>query len=83
MIENHTLANISQNRAKLTYGIKKLRLFISVLVGLYVTYVVTSTVSFLADHERIIIFGSVLGATIFVFYLYLGVERKNRKKLEA
>ena len=83
MGENHNQTSISQNRAMLTYGIKKVRLFISVLVGLYVTFVVTSTVDFLADHERIIVFGSVLGAIIFVFYLHLGVERKNRKKLEA
>lgn len=83
MGENHNQKSISQNRATLTYGIRKLRLFISVLIGLYVTFVVTSTVDFLADHERIIVFGSVLGAIIFVFYLHLGVEQKNRKKLDV
>ena len=82
MVENHNTLHMTPNKAMLTYGIKKLRLFISVLIGLYVTYVVTATVSFLTDGERIIVFGSVLGATIFVFYLHLGVERKNRKKLE-
>ena len=82
MVENHNQTTTT-NKTRLTYGIKKVRLFISVLIGLYVTYVITATVQGLADHERIIIFGSVLGATIFVFYLHLGVEQKNRKKLDA
>ena len=83
MVENHNQTSTTTNKTRLTYGIKKVRLFISVLIGLYVVYVITSTVQGLADHERIIIFGSVLGATIFVFYLHLGVEQKNRKKLDA
>ena len=78
MIQTHT----PPTKDMLTYGIRKLRLFVSVLVGLYVVYVITSTISILTDQERIIIFGSVLGATIFVFYFHLGVERKNRKKLK-
>jgi len=82
MVENQEPTHMTPNKAMLTYGIKKVRLFISVLIGLYVIYVVISTVNFLTDGERIIVFGSVLGATIFVFYLHLGVERKNRKKLE-
>jgi len=82
MVENHNQTTTT-NKTRLTYGIKKVRLFISVLIGLYVTYVITATVQGLADHERIIIYGSVLGATIFAFYLHLGVEQKNRKRLDA
>lgn len=83
MGENHNQTNTTTNKTRLTYGIKKIRLFISVLIGLYVTYVITATVQGLAEHERIIIYGSILGATIFVFYLHLGVEQKNRKRLEV
>ena len=62
--------------------IRKLRLFVSVLVGLYVVFVVVSTIHTLTEFESMIIFGSVLGATVFVFYLMLGVELKKRKRLE-
>lgn len=82
MVENHNQIQKKPNADMLTYGIKKLRLIISVLVGLYVVYVVVSTIDLLTDEQRIIVFGSVLGATVFVFYFHLGVERKNRKKLE-
>ena len=61
MVKNQEPTQMTPNKAMLTYGIKKLRLFISVLIGLYVTYVVTATVQGLAEHERIIIYGSVLG----------------------
>lgn len=74
---------IPPTKATMTKIIEKTRLFLSILVGLYIVFVVVSTIPQLSEFESMIIFGSILGSTIFVFYLMLGVEHKKRKKLEA
>lgn len=81
---NHENSNETPpTKATITKMIEKTRLFLSILVGLYIVYVVVSTIPQLSELESMIIFGSILGSTVFVFYLMLGVELKKRKKLEA
>jgi len=81
MVETHTNLNPRPIQTRMDYGIQKLRLFTSILVGLYVVYVITATLPILSEMEGMIIFGSVLGSTVFTFYLMLQLELKKRKKL--
>lgn len=72
---------IPKKLTMMDYGIRKLGLFVSVIVGLFVVYIITATIPALTAFEGMIVYGSVLGATVFVFYFHFGVEVKKWKKL--
>ena len=61
--------------------LRKLGLIVIVSVCLYVTFLITATHPSLEGNQGSVIFASVMGGTVFTFFLMFAREVKQWKKL--